>query len=89
MIFFQISFLENLDFDDIEGRYGYYVYIYNENFNKSQGNVEGKFIAFVRLMMFFFEEKDLDSNDFIDFMVKLDLKLMMLNFFLVDFFEIV
>lgn len=89
MIFFQISFLENLDFDDIEGRYGYYVYIYNENFNKSQGYVEGKFIAFVRLMMFFFEEKDLDSNDFIDFIVKLDLKLMMLNFFLVDFFEIV
>lgn len=90
MIPFQTSSPENSDSDDIEpGRHGYYVYIYNENLNKSQGNVEGKPTASVRPMMFSPEEKDLDSNDFTDPMAKLDLKPMMLNLSPADSLETV
>ena len=89
MIPFQTSSPENSDSDDIEGRHGYYVYIYNENLNKSQGHVEGKPTASVRPMMFSPEEKDLDSNDFTDPMAKLDLKPMMLNLSPADSLETV
>ena len=80
---------ENSDSDDIEGRHGYYVYIYNENLSKSQGLVDGKPTASVRPMMFSPEEKELDSNEFTDPMAKLDLKPMMLNLSPADSLETV
>lgn len=89
MIAFQTSSPENSDSDDIEGRHGYYVYIYNENLNKSQGLIDGKPTASVRPMMFSPEEKDLDSNDFTDPTAKLDLKPMMLNLSPADSLETV
>lgn len=40
-------------------------------------------------MKFFREEKDVDEIELKDFLVKLDLKFMMLNILFVDFLEIV
>lgn len=70
---------ESSDSEDDTGRNGYYIYIYNEKMNKSQGHNEGKPTASVRPMKFSREEKDADEIEPKDPSVKLDLKPMMLN----------
>lgn len=89
MMPFQTSSPENSDSEDFEGRHGYYVYIYNDNLNKSQGLIDGKPTASVRPMMFSPEEKEMDSNDFTDPTAKLDLKPMLLNLSPADSLETV
>lgn len=80
--------LQNLSSDDsdsenTEGRHGYYIYIYNDKINKSQGLQDGKPTASVRPMLFSNEEKELDADP----VGKLDLKPMMLNLSPVDSLE--
>lgn len=77
------------DSDDAESRHGYYIYIYNEKLNKSQGLVDGKPTASVRPMKFSVEEKHSDGNDLADPTAKLDLKPMMLNLSPADSLETV
>lgn len=80
---------ESSDSEDVAGRHGYYIYIYNEKMNKSQGLVDGKPTASIRPMKFSTEEKDSDVNDAKDPSVKLDLKPMMLNLSPADSLETV
>lgn len=80
---------ENSDSEDPEGRHGYYIYIYNDKINNSQGLVDGKPTASVRPMMFSTEEKEPGSNGSKDLTAKLDLKPMMLNLSPADSLETV
>ena len=73
---------EDPESENAEGRHGYYIYIYNEKINKSQGLQDGKPTASVRPMMF---SKD-DQGD-VDPVSKLDLKPMTLNLSPVDSLE--
>ena len=82
--------LENLPADDsdsenAEGRHGYYIYIYNEKINKSQGLHDGKPTASVRPMMFSNDDKETE----VDPVSKLDLKPLSLNLSPADSLETV
>ena len=74
---------EDPESENVEGRHGYYIYIYNEKISKSQGLQEGKPTASVRPMMF---SNDDQGEDF-DPVSKLDLKPMTLNLSPVDSLE--
>lgn len=84
-ISFQSASSDDSDSENAEGCHGYYIYIYNEKINKSQGLNDGKPTASVRPMMFNNEEKELDADP----VGKLDLKPMTLNLSPVDSLETV
>lgn len=74
---------EDPESENVEGRHGYYIYIYNEKISKSQGLQEGKPTASVRPMMF----SNDDQGEDVDPVSKLDLKPMTLNLSPVDSLE--
>jgi len=77
---------DDSDSENTEGRHGYYIYIYNEKINKSQGSHDGKPTASVRPMMFSNSEKKTEEADADG---KLDLKPMSLNLSPADSLETV
>lgn len=83
---FQNSSSEDSDTGNPEGRHGYYIYIYNEKMNQSQGVNDSKPTASVRPMMLFSADKQMDDVDPVN---KLDLKPLSLNLSPVDSLETV
>lgn len=77
---------DDSDSENPQGRHGYYIYIYNEKMNQSQGPNEGKPTASVRPMMF--SKPDIQTDD-MDPANKLDLKPLSLNLTPVDSLETV